>query len=190
MIVEIGDMVLRRVAQPFDGSTADAVALRDRLRSALAEQPGVGISAPQIGESVRAALICDPPEFLEAVKPAILEARERTAVPEYLLINPVLEVLPEMSAGFFEACLSVPGYFALVHRHRAVRVTYLDETLVQRSIVARGWHARILQHELDHLDGILYVDRMAERSLVTDKSYAAHWRYAVDPVAALQEALS
>src|SRR4029077_2733990 len=77
---------------------------------------------------------------------------------------------------FFEGCLSVEGYLALVPRARAVRVDGLDEHGTPVRIEARGWHARILQHEIDHLNGTLYVDRMLTRSLTTIDNYLTYLR--------------
>ena len=82
-----------------------------------------------------------------------------------MIVNPVLELFPDENPCFFEGCLSVCGYTAKVARARSVRVRAWDEHGKERVIVAHGWYARILQHEIDHLNGVLYVDRMDTRTL-------------------------
>jgi peptide deformylase len=84
-----------------------------------------------------------------------------------VIINPKLTVIGDSSAEFFEGCLSVNGYSAVVDRALNVRVECLNERGEAITINAAGWYARILQHEIDHLNGILYVDRMNTRTLST-----------------------
>ena len=91
-------------------------------------------------------------------------ARERVPVPFHVIVNPVLRLLPGDDVTFTEGCLSVRGYVARVARARRVHVECLDEHGTPRVIDASGWYARILQHEIDHLDGTLYVDRMDTRT--------------------------
>jgi peptide deformylase len=93
-----------------------------------------------------------------------------------VIANPKLSVTLADPVEFFEGCLSVAGFTALVPRARAVHVEYHDERGETRVIEARGWHARILQHEIDHLRGILYVDRMATRTFMTTTNYTQHWK--------------
>jgi peptide deformylase len=82
----------------------------------------------------------------------------------------------EEQAEFFEGCLSLSGFSALVPRARAVRVTCLDERGESRVIEASGWYARILQHEIDHLNGTLYIDRMRSRSFTSMDNLAEFWK--------------
>jgi peptide deformylase len=93
----------------------------------------------------------------------------------HVLINPRLVVEDPAPAEFHEGCLSVAGFAALVPRARGVRVEALDEQGRPVTVSARGWYARILQHELDHLDGTLYVDRMESRSFTTAENHRRHW---------------
>lgn len=174
MIVQVGDPGLRRAADPVPPSligSEEMTRLIESLFAALDEVPGVGVAAPQIGVPLRVVLIQDPPSFQAGTSPEVLARMERAPVEPYVLINPVLEPLEVGRATFFEGCLSVAGYRALVERHRGVRVRYLDPAGVAHEEDHRGWHARILQHEVDHLDGILYVDRMLSRSLVSADNY-------------------
>jgi peptide deformylase len=77
---------------------------------------------------------------------------------------------------FFEGCLSLPGFFALVPRSRAVRVDCLDEHGKEKTIEASGWYARILQHEIDHLQGNLYIDYMHTRSFSSTENWEKFWK--------------
>ena len=177
-IVQIGEPVLRHAARavPEDELAGERLRIlislmRDTMRGA----PGVGLAAPPSGEPLRLAVIEDRREYLEGADPAWLAERERQAVPFYTIVNPELTVIGSDTVEFFEGCLSVAGFTALVPRARAVGVTFLDENGTSRTIEARGWHARILQHEIDHLNGTLYVDRMNPRSFMTTAAYARHW---------------
>jgi peptide deformylase len=104
---------------------------------------------------------------MSAVAEADLRERERVPFLTRVVFNPVLTRLGEERATFFEGCLSVDGFIALVERHLEVLVTGLDEHAQPLSLTVRGWPARIFQHEVDHLDGTLYIDRMLSRSFAT-----------------------
>jgi peptide deformylase len=173
-IVQAGGVILRRPAQPVDlrafGSSEVAEVI-DALRAGLVEAPGVGLAAPQIGVPWRVVLIQDPPEFHTRVSEERLAELKRTPVAPYVLINPEIEPLGDERRTFFEGCLSVDGYCALVERSYTVRVRWLDPEGGAHDEVRSGWHARILQHEIDHLNGILYIDRMFTRSFMTTDNY-------------------
>jgi peptide deformylase len=187
-IVQAGDPVLRRATRPLttDEIRSEAIqrlvaSMRDAMRSA----PGVGLAAPQIGESLRIAVIEDREEYLRSADAAWLAERGRMPVPFHVIINPEVTIVDADAAAFFEGCLSVEGYTAIVPRARAVRVSCLDELARPRTIEARGWYARILQHEIDHLDGTLYVDRMQSRTFMTTANHARLWRdHAIETVCA------
>ena len=102
--------------------------------------------------------------------------RERAPFDTRVFVNPTLRLLGDERAMFFEGCLSVKGFVALVERSREVEVTGLDEHGAPQTMRATGWPARILQHEFDHLEGMLYIDRMLTRSFAS--SQLAHERYA------------
>jgi len=173
-IVQAGAVGLRRPSYPVDpraiGST-ELAQLIDALHAGLAATPGVGLAAPQIDIPLRVVLVQDPPEFHARVSEARLAELERGAVEPYVLINPELEAVGDERRTFFEGCLSVDGYCALVERARTVRARWLDPEGVHHEAQVSGWHARILQHEVDHLNGILYVDRMFTRSFMTTANY-------------------
>jgi peptide deformylase len=171
-IVEAGDPVLRKQARaltPQEVRGAAVTALVELMRETMRDAPGVGLAAPQIGESLQLAVIEDRADYLEGLPPEDLAARERVAVPFHVIVNPRLTVTEAGPATFYEGCLSVPGYLAEVPRALAVRVEALDHRGEPVTIDARGWYARILQHEIDHLGGTLYVDRMNSRTFASTR---------------------
>jgi peptide deformylase len=181
-VIQAGDPVLRRVADELTMAnimTPETAGLIEELRVSLAEKPGVGLAAPQIGVSLRVVIVQDPDLFQSGLAPERLAQLERVPVEQYVLINPEVQALGDETRTFFEGCLSVDGYRALVRRSHRVRVRYLDPGGNQHEAVVSGWHARILQHEVDHLNGILYIDRMASRTFMNDEHYE---RWAHEPV--------
>jgi peptide deformylase len=140
----------------------------------------VGLAAPQIGLGVRIAIIEDRKQYQSSWSAEQLRARGRVPVEFHVLINPELEIDGSSEVEFFEGCLSVAGYTAEVPRYRRVRVRYLDEHGAKRIIAAEGWYARILQHEIDHMNGTLYIDRMNTRTFMSLKNYVDRWRQAED----------
>jgi peptide deformylase len=149
--------------------------LIESMRETMRDAPGVGLAAPQVGVSVQVAVIEDRAEYQTGAPPESLAARERGPVPFHVIINPQLVPVGDGVAEHFEGCLSVAGYSAIVPRAREVRVECLDERGEPRVIEARGWYARILQHEIDHLRGTLYVDRMDTRSFATVENQRRYW---------------
>ncbi|HEU4405602.1 MAG TPA: peptide deformylase [Polyangiaceae bacterium] len=170
-IVQAGDPVLRRPASPVDPGQIGGAAFRelvDRMVEAMRAAPGVGLAAPQIGVPWRVLVVEDTEERMAALSPEARALRGRRPVPLRVVVNPELEVVGPRRATFFEGCLSVRGYAALVERAHEVVVRGLDGEGRPLVWQAEGWPARILQHEVDHLDGTLYVDRMLTRSLCQD----------------------
>lgn len=149
--------------------------LIEEMKEIMYAAPGVGLAAPQIGRGIQLAVIEDREQYMKDWTPEQLAARERKPVPFQVIINPRLTLLSDERAEFFEGCLSIQGLMALVPRSRHVRVECLDEMGAKRIIEAVGWHARILQHEIDHLLGTLYVDRMVARTLMTVENYKKFW---------------
>ncbi|HEX5874981.1 MAG TPA: peptide deformylase [Pyrinomonadaceae bacterium] len=169
-IVQTGDPVLRKVARELSvdeirsESTQRLIAqMRETMRAA----PGVGLAAPQIGESLQLAVIEDRVEYLKNASAEQLEARQREAIPFHVIINPKLKIVGEKTVDFFEGCLSVEGFVAVVRRGVSVLVDCLNERGEPIKLRGEGWYARILQHEIDHLNGTLYIDRMQTRSFST-----------------------
>ncbi|MGA9524716.1 MAG: peptide deformylase [Myxococcaceae bacterium] len=169
-IVQTGAEVLRRRAEevpPERIRTPEFQALLAQMIETMRKAPGVGLAAPQIGVPARVFVLEDREEYISSLTPTELEERERTAVPVRVLINPELKPIGDEKVTFFEGCLSVSGFAALVPRYREVEVTGLDEAGQPTTWRVRGWPARILQHEFDHLNGTLYIDRMLTRSFGT-----------------------
>jgi peptide deformylase len=183
-IVQAGHPVLRAVAEPYDGQLdgRTLAALIAVMHETMRLAPGVGLAAPQIGLSLALAVIEDP----GAADPEIERVRERTPLPFRVLVNPRYEPADgnEERVDFYEGCLSVVGYQADVPRLRAVRLTGADELGAPLDEVVTGWPARIVQHETDHLGGMLYLDRARLRSLAASDELGARWAGEPRPVTA------
>ena len=169
-IVQVGDPVLREAARPLtlpEIASAETQQLIRDMRETMYDAPGVGLAAPQIGLPLQIAVIEDPESILDDVPANELAEKERRPVPFHVIINPVITRLAEEKAHFYEGCLSLAGFSAVVPRARTIRVQYLDERGAARVVEASGWYARILQHEIDHLHGALYIDRMQSRTFTS-----------------------
>lgn len=138
--------------------------------------PGVGLAAPQVGEALQLVVLEDGPDRWGRLDERELRAREREILPFTVLVNPTYEVVGDgQKVDFYEGCLSVPGLTGLVSRYRIVRVSALDERAEPVNRLFSGWPARIVQHELDHLAGVLYLDSVEVRSLSTVENFARLW---------------
>ena len=153
--------------QPSDLQRPEVVELIEAMRETMRSAPGVGLAAPQIGESLSLAVIEDRAEYQERLTPEDLHLRDRRPVPFHVIVNPRLTIVDPGPISFTEGCLSVHGYGAVTPRAAAVRVDALDHRGEPVVINAHGWYARILQHEIDHLYGTLYVDRMDSRTFTS-----------------------
>src|SRR5215813_12458084 len=172
-IVQAGDPLLRKQSRTLTKDEINSPEIQHLIglmRDTMHEAPGVGLAAPQIGVSIQLAVIEDQPEYLAHHSAAELAELQRSAVPFHVIINPKLTLLGEESAQLFEGCLSVEGYQAIVERALNVRVECLNERGEEVTINAHGWYARILQHEIDHLNGTLYIDRMNTRTFTANRS--------------------
>jgi len=150
--------------------------LIEHMKETVRDAPGIGLAAPQVGEPIQLAVIEDRIEYHKTLTEAELQQRDRREIPFHVIINPLIELLEAPTASFFEGCLSLPGFTAIVPRAKRVRVTCLDHRGEANVIEASGWYARILQHEIDHLHGTLYIDRMRPRSFSTLDNYTRHWK--------------
>jgi peptide deformylase len=178
-IVQAGNPVLRQRARPLAPAEIASREIRDlieSMRKCMYDAPGVGLAAPQVGLSLQLAVIEDREEYHKDVAEEQLRERERRPVPFTVIINPKMTFIGEEKAEFFEGCLSVAGFSAVVSRARAVRVECLNERAQQIRIDASGWHARILQHEIDHLHGALYIDRMQARTFSSLDNWTQFWK--------------
>jgi peptide deformylase len=178
-IVQAGDRVLRVSARELTQEeilTDQTRELIEHMKETMRQAPGVGLAAPQVGVSVQLAVVEDRNEYHKNLRPEQLRERQRQPVPFHVLINPRIILASEARLEFFEGCLSVSGYSAIVSRSQTVKVEYLNELAEHKEIHATGWYARILQHEIDHLAGILYVDRMQPRTLTTFENFERVWK--------------
>ncbi len=144
------------------------------MRETMYDAPGVGLAAPQVGVGLQLAVIEDKASYQSDISGEILAIRERVPVPFHVIINPSVTLHGQSDQEFFEGCLSLHGYTALVKRHRKVTVECLDHRGQPQTINATGWYARILQHEIDHLQGLMYVDRMDTRSFMLGENFNKH----------------
>jgi peptide deformylase len=178
-IVQVGHPVLRQRARAL---TLEELAspriqqLINDMRDTMRAAPGVGLAAPQIGESIQLVVIEDPPAFHAKLTAEQLAARERASVPFHVLVNPALTIRTDEVVAAFEGCLSLEGFSMVVPRARKVRVEALDERGERVVKVATGWYARILQHEVDHLNGTVCIDRAETRTLTTAANFEAYWQ--------------
>jgi peptide deformylase len=178
-IVQAGDPVLRRRARPLRPNEVRSREVRElieQMRETMHAAPGVGLAAPQVGQGIQLAVIEDRPEYTREWTPQHLAERERRPVPFHVIINPKITWMSEERVEFFEGCLSLQDLMALTPRARSVRVECLNEKGEPSVIEAAGWYARILQHEIDHLYGAMYVDHMYSRTLMTVANFTSHWK--------------
>jgi peptide deformylase len=178
-IRQAGEAVLRQPARPLSAEEIVGRPIQDlidSMRETMRDAPGVGLAAPQIGLALQLVVIEDRLEYIEKLSPEHASERERRPVSFHVVINPKLTVEGEETAEFFEGCLSVTGFMAIVPRAKRVRVECLNEKAECVVMDASGWYARILQHEIDHLRGILYVDLMRSRSFSTADNHARYWK--------------
>jgi peptide deformylase len=163
-IARMGNEVLKKVADPVADPTDPAIATLARdMMETLEDVGGNGLAAPQVHVSKRVVVYRIAPHQIPAgsgFKP----------LPWTVLINPVIEPLTDEKKLIWERCLSIPGLHGMVPRYTRVRCTAqaMDGSPIER--VTRGFHAMLLQHECDHLDGILYPMRMTELSTLAFNS--------------------
>lgn len=155
----MGNPLLREEALPFtkkEITSSETKELVQSLWNTMEEYGGIGLAAPQIGVSKQLAII-----KIEEDNERYPEADESE---EYVIFNPQLTYLEETRQGFWEGCLSVPGLRGLVFRPRKVQVDYFDEKAKKKTVILEDFLATVFQHELDHLFGKLFVDRLEDIS--------------------------
>lgn len=163
-IALMGNPILKKVAEPVADPTApDIKKLADDMRETLENIGANGLAAPQVHVSKRVVVYRVAPHQIPAgstMKP----------IPWRVLVNPVLTSLTDEKKPIWERCLSLPGLHGQVLRHTEVRVTAKQTDGRDLDITATGFHAMLLQHEIDHLDGILYPMRMTDLSTLAFNS--------------------
>jgi peptide deformylase len=183
-ICQVGDPVLRQRARtltPEEILSEKTQALIELMRETMRDAPGVGLAAPQVGVALQLTVIEDREEYIEKMGEAQAEERQRKPVPFHVLINPTITPVGEASVEFFEGCLSLSGFVAAVPRSLSVRVEALNENAEPVTIEASGWYARILQHEIDHLQGTLYIDRMRTRTFMSVENHGRYGKNLAEP---------
>lgn len=160
--------MLRKVADPLPVdliTTPEIRFLVKQMRSVMEAYNLVGIAAPQIGISLRIFLLSFGDHLKEKFKPEVYAAKEMSTFPFTVFINPELKVLDHKKVVFEESCASIVGLAAEVPRNYSVEVTATDDTgkIVHHKLT--GWNARIAQHEIDHLNGVLFTDLMNRKTL-------------------------
>jgi peptide deformylase len=161
------DKRLRTSAAPVGVITDEIRAIWDDMIDTMEAMPGVGLAAPQIGVSMRLAII--------QVPGGPSRYGELPAVPLTVYLNPRIEVLDETPQGFWEGCLSVPGLRGFVPRPRAIRVRWTDLDGSAQQADYEGFLATVFQHEFDHLDGVLYVDRIQDTKRLVFEDMVDRW---------------
>jgi peptide deformylase len=152
-VLRMGEPLLQRIAAPVTRFDAELHALLADMDDTMRALDGAGIAAPQIGVSVRVVIfeLADNPRY-----PHI------APVPYTVLVNPLVTPLTAEEDEGWEGCLSVPGMRGLVPRHRRVRYRGYDQHGAPVDRTVEGFHARVVQHEVDHLDGILFPQRVRD----------------------------
>lgn len=178
-IVQLGDPILHNHTHELTAEEIRSAPIQDiiqTMRQTL-HGIGVGLAAPQIGYPLKIAVIEDLQEFIDRLPIEVQIERERRAIPFHVLINPKITWRGAEDAYFFEACLSVSDCARITPRAKKVCVEYLDEHGIEKTVMAEGWYARILQHEIGHLNGKLFLDVSDPRMSVSMQEYKDQWLF-------------
>jgi peptide deformylase len=165
-IIRLGHPVLRQKAEPVPESWFDTERLRTlakKLVKTMMKEDGVGLAAPQVAESLRLFAYWIPGDD------------DRPTVDPIVVVNPEVRPIGDEKVRDWEGCLSVPGLRGLVPRHNRIKVKGRSINGNPISLTADGFHARVIQHEYDHLDGVIYIDRMTDlTNLVFEEEWARY----------------
>ena len=163
--------ILHEKAEPVARLDQELQTLIDQMIFTMRAANGVGLAAPQVGRSLRLAVIETPPDYDEdGVE--IPDSREL-----FVIINPEIIWSSRRKTNGIEGCLSIPGYLGEVSRSQAIRVKGLDRRGRSLDLKLKGWDARVFQHEIDHLNGILYTERLtAPENYWTEEEYEVRLR--------------
>jgi peptide deformylase len=169
-LLVVGEPLLRmrsRELQPEEIGTPLFRRLVDALRTQMQRDLTVGLAAPQVGCGVRVIAVEVGRQFFEALSRARVQDEGASELPFDLLVNPRIVWSGAATREAFEACQSIPGYLGVISRAWEVRVEGLGLDGQPKTVEATGFHARVLQHEIDHLDGRLYIDGIDPRTFVS-----------------------
>jgi peptide deformylase len=164
-IAQLGDQVLRKKAEiVVDVQTVEILQIIELMQKTLATTSGVGIAAPQVSQSKRIIIVASRPTSRYPLAPLM----EPT-----VMINPSFEILSNIQEKGWEGCLSIPGIRALVPRYLEIMAYYTDQQGGLMKVLLSGFVARIFQHEVDHLEGLSYLDRVHENvDIFSESEYA------------------
>ena len=169
-IIKMGHPTLRQKAKPLHKKDLTKVRFKNLLSDmvdTLRDYGGVGLAAPQINESLRVVII--------EIRDNNLRYGVQELFPLTVFVNPEIELINSQTEGFWEGCLSIPGMRGYVERPQHISVSFIDKLGQFGTLELHGFPATVLQHELDHLDGILYIDRMKDlRSLSFEDEWTKH----------------
>ncbi|XP_034486246.1 peptide deformylase, mitochondrial [Drosophila innubila] len=160
---QIGDPVLRQCAEEVAEDRIDSQEINDvveQMVNVLRHYDCVGVAAPQLGLPLRMIVMEFREDKRERFPKEIYEQRKMSTLPLTVFINPKMEIISETKHTHLEGCMSVRGYSAQVARYDRVRITGIGKLGTPSELDLEGWSARIAQHEMDHLNGIVYIDRM------------------------------
>lgn len=169
-VSRLGHPVLRKVTENLSSAELQSPAMQkfiDDMIETMKEYDGVGLAADQVHESKQVAVleVADNPRYPQKPK-----------VPLTVLVNPKITPLSEEMEEDWEGCLSIPDLRGRVPRYKAIRVQALDRDGGKLDFIADGFHARVIQHEFDHLNGKVYLDRMRDFSTLTFlQEFARYW---------------
>ena len=169
-IARMGHPVLKKVAEPVDDPTASSVArLVDNMVETMLDAPGQGLAAPQVYVSKRIVVYIPPPPDEDDDGEDSDDGRKIR-----VLVNPLISRLDDDMTDNWEGCLSVPDLRGVVPRYTRIHIaaTRLDGSAIDETV--EGHHARVIQHECDHLDGVLYPQRMTDLSTLMFESEMRH----------------
>uniref|UniRef100_A0A8C0S3Z9 Peptide deformylase n=2 Tax=Canis lupus familiaris TaxID=9615 RepID=A0A8C0S3Z9_CANLF len=172
-VCQVGDPALRTVAAPVEPAQLAGPQLQrlvQRLVQVMRRRHCVGLSAPQLGVPLQVLAFEFPEALFRACAPRLRETRQMEPFPLRVVVNPSLRVLDSRRVTFPEGCESVAGFLACVPRFQAVQISGLDPKGEQVVWQASGWAARIIQHEMDHLQGCLFIDKMDSKTFTN-----IHW---------------
>jgi peptide deformylase len=161
-LLRMGHPILRQTAREITSSEIHSPEIQNfilDMKENMNHYGGIGLAAPQIGESIQLAVI--------ELKSQGNRYGEEVSLPFTVFINPKIEILDSAVQGFWEGCLSVPGLRGYVERPRKIKATYLDQSANKKEIIGEGFLSTVLQHELDHLFGHLYIDRLGDTRLLS-----------------------
>ena len=169
-IIKMGHPTLRQRAKSLQNRDLTKARFKNLLSDmvdTLRDYGGVGLAAPQIDESLRVVII--------EIRNTNLRYGVQKLFPLTVFVNPEIELIDSQTAGFWEGCLSIPGMRGYVERPQNISVSFIDELGEFCTLDLHGFPATVLQHELDHLDGVLYIDRMKDlRSLSFEDEWTRH----------------